>query len=1185
MTYDDSYPGVSGGLQTLATADGEPDLDLGQGARLAEFAVGEVLDRYIVEAPIGRGGVATVYRVRHARLGTRHALKVLNAPGPQLTERLLAEGRLLAPWRHPNIVRVQDAFEVSGGLALLMELVEGPTLAGWIAEHPQGLPVDQIEAMFGQVLDAVAYAHEQEVVHRDLKSSNILLASDGQGGHTARVTDFGIAKVLGEQIHSMLTDTRTGAMLGTPAYMAPEQVDEASRVDARADLFALGVILYEMCAGARPFEGPSVWAVLEAVRQVSLVPIQERRPELPAPLIEAIEACLVREPDRRVPDAHTLAAILGGEPWEAPAATAAGASHGSPPTRPGKRESAREAERGSGGRGRALRWGGSAVAMSVVGALGALVMSQHGDLERASRDVDGLSRERDGLARALEGARLERRAWRHAHTDPARAVALLRAAGQDRASERAHPALLELMMRGGASQALPAPDEVYRVAVSLEAGLVAGLMTEGVLKVWEIETGRPVFERDARVGTSYRDVRFVRGGDWLVVSHAGGESAEELGLPARVFDARTGEVLHTFSHGKRTLGLATSPGERWAVTSDFREGIQLWDLSTGGPLERLDVFDVAAENSLVFSPDGRWLAGMERVEGVGKLVDTRTWRLHQKLELPRGTRPRVMFTPDASAVLMARGGELRAWDVASGELVARRRTPTGLLLDVNARQDRVLVGSEGDGAMLLRWPDLEPVAPLDGHRARTIRASFFEGAPLALTTSSDRDAIVWSPRDGRELVRLQGHGSWVLDGRGFVQGDSIRVATGGRDHTLRLWSLPGLGQRHEPFPVRLRGPRAWAQGGQLAAGLGEDGAVWLWHEGQPARAIDPGSGVVVERVELEPERGWLVVGTRRSGCQIYALEDASPVFTVQLMHEGTPERCHDVQQLGPGRDDPVAASFLHWIAKVDPRTGQVGERWRQHSMKAWTWSPEAGRGFFRRLRNALVFVDERFEILAEVDAQGQAIASMRLLAGGQAAVVSYWGGTIERWDLRTSQRVWRREGFPDSLSRVETSADGRLVAVGSPDGVARILEASTGRTLHELTGHQGDILALAFSPDGDQLATASRDGTARVWSTRSGAALGMLWTQEPALRLAFDEAGGLRAWLRGGAMQRWELTAELEGPSDWLSWTGRLNNYRVCRVSLRAVPVVPFPPASSVWAPDELCETISARGADDASDR
>ncbi len=255
---------------------------------------GTHVDRYEVLALLGEGGMARVYLVEHRTLKTRHALKVLNHTHPSVRERLLQEGQLQARLRHPNVVAVTDVLEVEGNPALLMELVEGPTLELELWERKgEPRPVEEALALFDAICAGVEAAHELQVVHRDLKPANILLAAEGP-----KVTDFGLAKALAEGQGS--GHTRTGSTMGTPAYMAPEQIRDTKSVDARADVFALGAILYELVCGVRAFQGQDVLELMNAVAHGDYVPPRQRAPGLPKALARSIEAALVVQPEHRI---------------------------------------------------------------------------------------------------------------------------------------------------------------------------------------------------------------------------------------------------------------------------------------------------------------------------------------------------------------------------------------------------------------------------------------------------------------------------------------------------------------------------------------------------------------------------------------------------------------------------------------------------------------------------------------------------------------------------------------------------------------------------------------------------------------------------------------------------------------------------------------------------------------------
>ncbi|MBW1877147.1 MAG: serine/threonine protein kinase [Deltaproteobacteria bacterium] len=246
-------------------------------------------------AALGSGGSATVYLVRHGADGTLSALKVLHVPTGPVRERLLREGEAQRLLRHPNIVAVHGVVALEGGApALLMEYVPGPSLATLTATQRLTLP--QVDVLARQVIAAVGAAHAEGIVHRDLKPSNILLQV-GPDGLVAKVSDFGIAKLLvpdaGER------STLTGAVLGTPPYMSPEQLTDAKSVDARADIFSLGAVLYELVTGVAPFGEGGHLEVLARIQAGECAPPEALCPGLPLRMQRAIAVALERTPAER----------------------------------------------------------------------------------------------------------------------------------------------------------------------------------------------------------------------------------------------------------------------------------------------------------------------------------------------------------------------------------------------------------------------------------------------------------------------------------------------------------------------------------------------------------------------------------------------------------------------------------------------------------------------------------------------------------------------------------------------------------------------------------------------------------------------------------------------------------------------------------------------------------------------
>lgn len=269
---------------------------------------GTQVERYEVLDLLGEGGLARVYRVRHTQLGTIHALKLLTLKRDGLAARLLLEGRIQAQLRHPNIVVVSDVVQYEGQPGLIIEYVEGPTLDDWLRTH--GPPsVDECLRLFAGVLAAVHAAHASGVLHRDLKPANVLM----QGKRpVAKVADFGIAKVAqgAEVAPAPRGQTRAGVAMGTPGYMAPEQFNDAAGVDARADIFALGTILYELLTGQPAFSGDTLLDTLNAVAEGRYRPLPELNPDVPPHVAAAVARAVIANADRRFPDCDAFAVAL-----------------------------------------------------------------------------------------------------------------------------------------------------------------------------------------------------------------------------------------------------------------------------------------------------------------------------------------------------------------------------------------------------------------------------------------------------------------------------------------------------------------------------------------------------------------------------------------------------------------------------------------------------------------------------------------------------------------------------------------------------------------------------------------------------------------------------------------------------------------------------------------------------------
>jgi len=264
--------------------------------------------RYVVEELLGQGGMAKVYRVRHVQLDTLYALKVLTISSASIRDRMLQEGRVQAALRHPNIVSVVDVVTVDGALGLVMEYISGPPL-DVVLQRP-GFTLAQAEALFRDIVSGVAAAHAKGLIHRDLKPANVLIQLT-EHGPVPKVTDFGLAKLL-TPADATLRRTRSGISMGTPGYMAPEQIRDSGSVDERADIFSLGAILYELCCGQRAFDGADMMDLFTAVCEGRYTPPHEHAPKLLKRVERAIVGALEVKREDRFQSCEALIFELNG---------------------------------------------------------------------------------------------------------------------------------------------------------------------------------------------------------------------------------------------------------------------------------------------------------------------------------------------------------------------------------------------------------------------------------------------------------------------------------------------------------------------------------------------------------------------------------------------------------------------------------------------------------------------------------------------------------------------------------------------------------------------------------------------------------------------------------------------------------------------------------------------------------
>jgi eukaryotic-like serine/threonine-protein kinase len=286
---------------------------------------GTKLGPYEIQSSLGAGGMGEVYRAKDTRLNRTVAIKILSAhlsDNPEIKQRFEREARAISVLNHPSICQLYDIGSQGGIDFLVMEFLEGQTVADRLGKG--AMPPDQVLKVGMAVAEALAFAHRHGIVHRDLKPSNIMLTPTG-----AKLMDFGLAKSLGAQTGGVSPETApsftaaatmsgpsplsplttAGTVIGTIQYMSPEQI-EGKPADARSDLFALGAVLYEMLTGARPFQGESQISVASAILEQNPEPISALQPLTPASLDSLVGTCLAKSPNERFQSAHDVALQL-----------------------------------------------------------------------------------------------------------------------------------------------------------------------------------------------------------------------------------------------------------------------------------------------------------------------------------------------------------------------------------------------------------------------------------------------------------------------------------------------------------------------------------------------------------------------------------------------------------------------------------------------------------------------------------------------------------------------------------------------------------------------------------------------------------------------------------------------------------------------------------------------------------
>jgi WD40 repeat protein len=1021
---------------TLLLGGGEPPPEAAAGRAWPDVPGYEML------AELGRGGMGVVYKAWQLGLDRLVALKMVLAgeyAGAAERARFRAEAVAVARLHHPNIVQVHEVGEHQGRPYYVMELVDGGSLAEALSSQPSAFSQKGAARLVGVLARAVHHAHTLGVVHRDLKPANVLLAACGlasgeeakpQAAHwIPKITDFGLAKCVG----SDLGQTASGAVVGTPAYMAPEQAAGRSKdVGPAADVYALGAILYELLAGRPPFQAETPLATLHQVVSAEPVPPSRRRPGLSRDLETVCLKCLQKEPEKRYASALDLAEDLGrflaDEPIRA------------------RRRSAAE---------QAWRWvrrnpGWAAMLATVCGLVSVIAV---GGVALSLRLQAALTEKNDRLWQSyLERARAERSGGRVGQRFAA--LEAIRAAARLRVTPE---------LRNEAAAALVLPD--VEVAREWEG------CPEGTLAV----AFDAAFDRYARINKK---------GELTVCRVT--DRGEEVVAPLHAFGVPPfgGPWL---SPDGRFLAYRHS-GVRNAVAG----GLRVWKLDGPEPAVLLDDAVGEYESALAFHPDGRRLA-VGHADGTVSVYDLETGRCGRRVALGGPPANNLAFNPRGSRLAAACGNVVRLFDVDTGRELPPLRHPdtvswiAGLAWHPDGRH----LATGGNDIQIRYWDADAPAevrAPWEGHRAYGVFLAFNHAGDRLVSADWGGQPQLWDADSGRLLLTVP----YPIIPR-FSPDDGL-IGYERYGNKLRLWRVaPGrelsMFRAHGLQGREAHGGLAWHPDGRVVAASSNRLSFFDPDNGKELASVRLPVEEAASVRGCDPSGGWLTAGP--AGLLLWpARPDPARPGGIRV---GPPRQLGPpIADAGVGmsRDGRVLALPYRDHALVLDR-GRPGRRVvlrPLYDVRNCAVSPD-GRwvvtcGWWPDVRSSSVHVWDA--------KSGRHVRELPLEGGSTLAAFSPDGRWLATMGGGQAYRLWEVEGWRAGLAFDGVggwpvfSPDSKLLALADVTGAIRLIDPNTGREVGRLAGPgQVRYVPACFSPDGTRLIAAAADWQALyVWDLR-----------------------------------------------------------------------------------------------------
>jgi WD40 repeat protein/predicted Ser/Thr protein kinase len=1027
---------------------------------------------YEILGELGRGGMGVVYKARQMSLNRVVALKMILAgahAGKQQRDRFRGEAEAAARLQHPNIVQVYEIGEHERCPYFSLEYVEGRNLQDMLNDGM--LPPLQAAALVEQLAQAVHYAHQRGIVHRDLKPSNVLITQEG----TPKITDFGLAK----RLEGGAVNTRTGDILGTPSYMAPEQAaGKTKEIGPATDIYSLGAILYEMLTSRPPFEGSSAFDTVYLVMTAEPSRPSQCNPRVPPDLETICLKCLEKDPAKRYASAQVLAEELRrfqrGEPIEA---------------------------RPVGWLERGVKWVRRRPAVSallalllvsllalLIGGWAAVLTLYQGNLElKAARKKQHADLVRlnvtNGSHYLQEGDLFASLIWF------ARALRL----EEDEARKETHRLRIAAVLREcpRLSQLWVHNDSVRDVAWSPDGRWVVTASSDSKARVWDAASGAERFDPPLQHDSFVFRASFSPDGSRIVTA-----SADRT---ARIWDAATGRRIFTLEGHQGTVRDACfSPDARQIVTGSDDKTARLWDAATGKLLHAPLPHDGAVIHTS-FHPDGNHLLTAS-ADGLARIWQIGT----NSVKLVAGMRhdaalTHACFDPAGNLVATAsEDGTTRIWYV-NGKLKTKNPFQHyGPVRYLAFRPDGQQLATAGADLKAWVWDvktGLTVLPPLR-HESAVCCVTFSPDGTRLLTASDDNTARIWDGTTGRPLTPPIQHNGTVW--RACFSPDGRFIATADKDTTARVYDLMAV---TPPVPPLEHGKPLWQatfdpKGDRLLTAGTDCARIWdaktgkqllvlRGHKGPVLRASYIGDG---SRIVTASGDATARVWDAASGRTLAALEGHKGALAAAVFSP-------DGQRVLTASADATARIWDAATGRTIVELGGGINRHQQALLDA-VFSPDG-----RRVATASLDYTARIwdavsgAPIGEIMRHNRRVVRVAFSPDGSRLATASFDQTAQIWDAATGKALLNAPlQHPGPVRDISFSPDGLAVLTAAEDNTGRVWDASTGEQLLPPLRHNGTVTMARFSRDGKWIVTASDDNSGRVWDAATGEPL------TPALR-------------------------------------------------------------------------------------